>query len=204
MLKTSAIQTAAAMVVAGVLALSLIAVGTGYFPLQGNGLSGATTNRLPLHIWAGQNSPAQIVAKYYYYESEPLILNLNRIKIFGWPLHPSGTFSNFDAARNFTVTANPSSIRIGGPENQNEGATVTYNITAKSGSSGTYEVSLGGTLLPQGIGCESYILLQSGNGVPNYAGVSPCYLVSLGSATNPPYPSGYIFVQILRVTNSTA
>lgn len=155
-----------------------------------------------LHTAPG--SPATLCVAYYYYDTTSTMqLNFNQtLSIFGWPTNRSGQATTFGAGTNFTITSEPGSATIGGPDNLNEGILVTYTITANPGASGTYELNLGGSLLPSMEGCGSELTVVAGSGSPNYMGPSVCITVSSSGGTAP-YPEGYIFVYITGATNST-
>lgn len=150
-------------------------------------------------------SPALLCVAYYYYnDSVPFhLIPATQIRIFGWPLNPSGTFTTFDASSNFTITSSVPSFELGGPTNLNEGREVTYRIQAEPGVNGTFEVGLA-NLLPGGIGCGSDFLLSAGTGVPNYARAELCYLVPFNPSSSLPLTPEYLFVALIGATNSTS
>jgi hypothetical protein len=153
-----------------------------------------------------------ICVRYYYYnETIPLQLNTSSlVKIFGWNLNSSSLSSSksslFIVNSEFTISAQPPNILIGGPENENEGVEVNYTMTANAGASGTYDVSVGQFLLPGGIGCSGQFLIASGTGLPNYGGYSHTLMCAMLPTNNSsfPYAPGFLLVQIIGATNSSA
>ncbi len=206
MRRETQLRNFAPIVLSATIAISVVAISVTYFPLQTNVGSGTSGTASTLNVWAGLHSPARIQVRYYYYGgSGPLEMNFSKmLRIIGWPPYTNGSYTSFDGSSNFTITPNLSTIPMGGPNQINEGTSVVYQILAKVGSSGTYEVNLGGVLLPRGIGCESDLTLQSGNGMPYYQTTSPCSVVSLKSNGSSQYPPGYVFVEILGTTNSSS
>jgi hypothetical protein len=152
---------------------------------------------------AKSGSPALLCVSYYYYGLSPMNLNTTaQLKVFGWPLHPTGTFTTFDASSNFTITSSVPSLELGGPSNLNEGTEVTYTIQAKPGVNGTFEVNLA-NLLPGGIGCDGDFLLSVGSGSPSYARPGLCSLVPYVPSASTPLTPGFLFSAIIGATNST-
>jgi hypothetical protein len=159
---------------------------------------------LAFRLEVNSESAALLCVAYYYYNTS-VSMNLipsSQLRIFGWPIHATGTYSPFDASSNFTIISSASSIDLGGPTALNEGAEVTYRIQAKAGVNGIFEVNVA-NILPGGIGCEGDFLLQAGTGVPSYAAPGLCYLTQYNPTSNSPIPQGYLFVAFIGATNST-
>jgi hypothetical protein len=218
---------AAAAVISILLASSLVFASVSYFPqagaptstvtltqyLQGNYSVVAPTlastpcsmpvksEPMSFTLKADSNHPALLCVAYYFYNDTAPMTLVPQLRIFGWPLHPAGTFSTFDASSNFTVTSSVQSLELGGPARLNEGHEVTFSILAKPGVSGTFEVGVA-NLLPGGIGCDSDFLLSAGTGVPSYVSAGLCYLVQPSNSSTP-LPTGYVFVAFIGAANST-
>ncbi|MDG7015991.1 MAG: hypothetical protein JRM82_01295, partial [Nitrososphaerota archaeon] len=182
-------------------------------------------------LTAGTSSPALLCVRLYYYSAAPLTLNLtSALSIQALQYNANGSVNyprSFSGASNFTVVASQSQLTIGGPDNENEGATVAYGVTANSGSSGTYWLGFGSSgltayaLTPQEpLSCGFYGELVAGSGQPNYArGFNGCitYTTTSESAsatasssaglTVPGIPyslmSGLLYFEIVGVTSST-
>lgn len=154
-------------------------------------------------LQAGSQSPAFLCVQLYYYnQTSTLTLNpLNEIAILGMKTYPNGTGAMFSAISNFTITTSLTSITIGGPSSQNEGATVTYSITPNKGTSGRFALNLG-WLLPGKIECNEEFILLAGNGSPDYTYAGHCSMPTGGSSGSP-YPPGYVFTEVTGATNST-
>ena len=125
---------------------------------------------------------------------------------------------SFNGVSNFTVATSQDEIVLGGPANENEGAVVTYAVTAIAGASGTYQLgflqssSLGTWMLalnPEQ--CAYYGELVAGNGQPNYAQqLGGCitynttyFTTTTVSGITYPLLTNNIYFRILGVTNST-
>jgi hypothetical protein len=133
---------------------------------------------------------------YYYNETAAITYNpLKQISIQGFR---GG--SSYDAT-NFTVSAQPSTITIGGPDNESEGAVIIYTIVGNAGSNGTYNLGFG-LLLPSMTACAQEFLLVSGAGVPNVSFVAGC--IGVGNTSSLPYPPGIPVVGLLGAINGTS
>jgi len=148
-------------------------------------------------------APSLLCVAYYYYSANSTFdLNpISQLRIFGWPLNRTGTYSTFNASSDFIVSSSALSFVLGGASSLNEGKEVTYSILAKPGVNGIFEVDVA-NLLP-GMGCDPDFLLSAGTGVPNYSLPGGCYLVPYNNSTYPLTP-GYLFVAWLGGTNSTS
>jgi len=155
---------------------------------------------------ANSDRPSLVCVAYFFYNSTApfKIRTTNLIGVFGWPLHPTGPFTTFNATSNFTISASPAHLVLGGPTRMNEGVEVTYQIQAEPGVNGTFEAGVSGTLIPQEEGCSSDFLLSAGTGSPSYAGPDMCFLLPPGPSPSQPLPSGYLFTYLIGATNSTS
>jgi hypothetical protein len=101
--------------------------------------------------------------------------------------------------QNFTITAEPSSIVMGGPLNLNEGVTVMYGIAPQAGTTGKYDVTLVGALAmtPSPEYCASSFTISIGTGIPNHStdpGAADCVI----------FPTdGVLISTMVGATNST-
>jgi hypothetical protein len=149
-------------------------------------------------VTAGTTSPAVLCFQLYYYSAAPLTLNLTRalsIEALQYVYNGSvGTPRSFSGAPNFTMSASQSQLVIGGPTNENEGAVVVYNLTAKAGASGDYQLGffsypgLGGDAWMLGsqepLRCGYYGELLAGSGQPDYdQGTGGCITYATTSST---------------------
>jgi len=152
------------------------------------------------------NRPSLVCVAYFFYNSTApfQIQTTNLVGVFGWPLNRTGTFSPFNATSNFTISANPAHLVLGGPTKMEEGVEVTYQIQAEPGVNGTFEAGVSGTLIPQEEGCSSDFLLSAGTGSPSYAGPDMCFLLPPGPSPSQPLPTGYLFTYLIGATNSTS
>lgn len=183
-------------------------------------------------VWkltAGTTQAAVICFQLYYYNSsEPLTLNTTQVlSIQALQYIANGSVNyprSFSGAANFTVTPSQSELTIGGPSNENEGTVIGYAIIAKSGASGSYQLSFTPTasltnwLLTSGepLNCGYYGQLVAGTGQPNYVQPTGCVTyTTTGTATTSSTNShsipgityqlldGDIGFEITDVTNST-
>jgi PQQ-like domain len=183
-------------------------------------------------VTVGTTSPALLCIKLYYYSATPLTVNLTAaLSIQALQYIANGSINyprSFSGASNFTVTASQSQLTMGGPNSENEGATIAYGVTAKSGSSGTYWLSFF-----ESSGLSAYVLdpqepmscafdgeLVAGSGQPDYTqGFNGCITYTTtnqsGSTTSstpsaPTVPGipysltpGNIYFEIVGVASST-
>ena len=206
----------AAILLAVLLALSWAAIVFGFIPNRTTPIvartSIAANCNLPVSsdpysfvLKVGHSSPAYVCANLYYYNlTSPLRLNpATYVQVPG--IHPSadGTLVSFDGTSNFTITSQPTSILIGGPNNTNEGVQVVFNITMKTGASGTYGINFG-ALAPEAVTCGmGDFTLIAGSGSPHYESPSTCYAYPRTGNQAFPYGMGIVFVQVTGATNST-
>jgi hypothetical protein len=183
-------------------------------------------------VTAGTRTPALLCVRLFYYSTTPLTVNLTAaLSIQALQYIANGSVNyprSFSGASNFTVTASQSQLTIGGPNDENEGATIAYGVAAKPGSSGTYWLSF-----LKSSGLSAYVLdpqepiscafdgeLVAGSGQPDYTqGFNGCITYTTtnqsGSTTTSkssapivpgiPYSltTGYIYFEIVGVANST-
>jgi len=187
-------------------------------------------------LTAGAQSPVTICVQLYYYDQNATrILNLtDALSIQALQYLSNGSVDiprSFRGDSNFTVTPSQTLLVLGGPTDENEGTLVGFNITAKPGASGTYQLGflstagLDGYMLLTGQGpesCGAYGQLSAGDGSPNYAQLvvhcityDTSYYVSNSSVatsgstqltiSGSGYPpvNGYLYFRVLGVTNST-
>lgn len=129
---------------------------------------------------------------YYYDPAATYTLNVSRgLGIEGFQYSSDGAFkSAFNGASNFSVISSPETLVIGGPNYEDEGATIAYGLTAKPGASGTYELvlsSLGTTYLGNAV-CGDYGHIVEGAGTPSYLdqGFSGCTATRVSFASGTP------------------
>ena len=176
--------------------------------------SGASSFYLHSVLSVSSSSPAYLCVKFYYYGEEPANINTTaQLQIKGISnsttiFQGQGYFA-FDGSSNFTISASPANITIGGPSNENEGTMVIYTITAKPGASGTYAMDLG-WIAPEIVNCGVEFTLVSGDGSPNYTFEYGCITLSRASTqfanatttTANPYLPGYVFVEPVGAVDS--
>jgi len=184
------------------------------------------------NLTAGTGSPTIICVQLYYHnQNATRILNLtDALSIQALQYVRNGsvlTPRSFRGDSNFTITASQPLIVLGGPADENEGTLIGFNITAKPGASGTYQLGFlstagldGYMLASQGPeSCGDYGQLSAGDGSPNYAQLvvhcitietltSTSYVSTTGSAVvtvsgSGPPPNGYLYFRVVGVTNST-
>ncbi len=136
-----------------------------------------------------------LCVQLYYYSATPLTLNLTgllSIQALQYVYNGSvGTPRSFSGGPNFTVSVSQSQLVIGGPTNENEGTVVAYNLTAKAGASGTYQLGyfLSSSLNSWMLGpqepeqCGYYGQLVAGSGQPNYAQPTGCITYTYTTTT---------------------
>ena len=145
-------------------------------------------------VTASTTYPAFICVQLYYYNSPFAAMTLNltaALSIQG--VQENNPNDVLNGASNFTISASPSQINIGGPKNESEGTIVVYTITENPGASGTYWLGflqssgLSGYLVtPQEpTSCGSYGELIAGSGQPDYAqGLSGCITIPTTTQTS--------------------
>lgn len=181
---------------------------------------------------ASTTRPAMICVQLYYYNQNATrtfdLTNATSIQALQYIRNGSVNIPrSFKGDSNFTVVASQASIVLGGPAYENEGTIVGFNITAKPGASGTYQlgflssVGLDGYLLssqwPES--CGDYGQLAAGDGSPNYAqlsvhcitietSTSTSFVSTVGSANvtvsgSGPPPDGHLYFKVIGVASST-
>ena len=168
------------------------------------------------NVTAGTASPTLICVQLYYYnQNSTRTLNLTyalSIQAIQYVKNGSiGMPRSFDGGSNFTVTASKPLLVLGGPTFENEGEIIGFNITAKPGASGTYQLNLfsssglGAFLLAgqQPESCGDYGQLLAGSGSPNYAQMAiHCVTIATTSvSTGHPHPDGYLYFKVLGVSS---
>jgi hypothetical protein len=161
--------------------------------------SNGTNTGEDLYLAQLSGSTAKLCVRYFYYNtSAPITLDsLGQLTVYA-PVQSSGTLRNADSS--FQVSADMSQIQIGGPQQENEGALVSYTIKSiGSAPSGTYEIALSSRLYPQDIACGDgiYMTLQIGNATNPVVGTSCHY--DPAPQNNP----GVVYSEIAGITNST-
>jgi hypothetical protein len=147
-------------------------------------------------VTVGTASPALLCVQLYYYSNAPLTINLTSalsIQALQYVFNNGvGVSRSFSGASNFTISLSQPELTIGGPSNENEGVVVAYAVTAETGASGTYPLSLflAGGLSEWMFGsqgpesCGSYGQLAAGNGAPNYdQGLGGCITYATGNGS---------------------
>jgi hypothetical protein len=147
-------------------------------------------------VVASTSSPAVLCFQLYYYSATPLTLNLTSalsIQALQYVYNGSvGAPRSFSGAPNFTVSASKSQLVIGGPTNENEGAVIVYNLTARAGASGTYQLGFlpSSSLTTWMVGaqepeqCGYYAGLVAGDGLPNYEQITHCITYSYATTSS--------------------
>jgi hypothetical protein len=163
-------------------------------------------------ILANGSQPAVICFRLYYYNpNATTTLDVGHSLVIEGSL-TAGSF--FSGAANFTVEASQSQLVMGGPGNENEGATVAYAITATRGASGSYELAFSGgdywmSPLQEPEECPYFGELVAGSGQPNYVQPTGCITYAVTSTTytvsGMPYAllGGYVYFQVVSLSNST-
>jgi len=132
-------------------------------------------------VIAGTRTPAIICVQFYYFNSTaPTTLP---ISVMIQAAQPNRAFSGDS---NFTISASENQLVFGGPQEENEGAVVAFAVTAKPGTSGTYELSFSGNYMlasTEPVECPYYGTLVAGNGQPLYVFPTGC-LSYITSGTN--------------------
>jgi len=109
----------------------------------------------------------------------------------------TGLNQTVSVASNFTVQADPDTLVLGGPNNENEGATVVYDISVNGITSGSYIMNIG-WLASTLENCASEYKLVIGSGTPDYyVGGSCTAPLSDHLPTNlEGFVNGFVFVEI--------
>jgi len=163
-------------------------------------------------VTVGTYTPAVVCVQYYYFSSVPRTLETSMM------IQAAQANRSFSGDSNFTVDASANHLVFGGPQDEDEGAVVAYAVTAKPGTSGTYELDFSGSyMLSPGepMECVYYETLIAGSGNPLYVyqyGFGCITYAFTGTATgNLPsiqgiqYPilTNTLFFRIVGVINST-
>ena len=117
-------------------------------------------------------SSVTVCFQIYEFNSTSTV-QLNATALLGISGIPPQGGSEFSALSNFTVSSSPEQVTMGGPDNLNEGVIVSYSITPRPGTSGSYYVGFfdGPAILtsdgPVGSSCgEGRVVV--GDGQPDY------------------------------------
>ena len=163
----------------------------------------------PPTIYTRQNSAALLCVKYYYYSTSSETINTASLLYLDYS---SSNQSALQPNMNFTVSAFPTSLTLGGTSNLNEGALVLYTISTGDTSNGTYILSLNAYLYnpsgPNVEACGGYTTLIVSNSNPNYAfgyhSRDYCSGVYYGSALNSHgFVYGLLTAKVVGVSDST-
>lgn len=159
---------------------------------QSSTFSGA--NGQPYSFKMNQNSDIYICVRLFFYNSTTA--SINPISVISLSeMTNNGEYRN-NAMSNFTVSASPANITIGGPSNANEGAEAIYTIHSNSNSNGTYVLNFGWAFSPRIADCTTSYLLVVGNGIPNYSYYGSCITMTT-TGGNTPLPTGIIFTEVV-------
>ncbi|MHB8566955.1 MAG: hypothetical protein ACYC7D_12290 [Nitrososphaerales archaeon] len=116
-------------------------------------------------VTPGTTSPAVVCVQLYYYSGNSITLNLSdalSIQALQYIMNGSeGIPKYFSGAPNFTVATSQSQLVLGGINNKNEGAIVSFSILANNGASGTYELSFFGSNSPNTVQGYAWMLAPS-------------------------------------------
>ena len=160
-----------------------------------------TLGTVALHV--GVNSPGLLCVRFYYYNrTAPITFDpLKRLYIEGWHGQvPNGVGYSIDVTGNFTISAKPATLTIGGPSNESEGALVVYSIAGKTGTDGTYNLNLG-WIGPRFLNCGHEFDIIVGKGTPDYSFNAGCITSLTWSSF--PYPEGYVVAEVVEMTNAS-
>jgi hypothetical protein len=159
----------------------------------------------------GTSTPTVICVQFYYFNSTTATTLPTSIKI-----EAAQPNRSFGGDSNFTVSASENQLVFGGPESEDEGAVVAFAVTAKPGTSGTYELGFSGNYMlapSEPAECAYYGTLVAGNGHPLYVFPGGCvsYVVSGTATGNLPsipgiqYPvlTNTLYFRVVGVINST-
>ena len=148
----------------------------------------------PFAFNMNQNSDIYVCVRFFFYNSTSTSINPMSVISIN-EMTNNGEYRN-NAISNFTVTASPANITLGGPSNANEGAEAIYTIHANSNSNGTYVMNFGWVFSPRIIDCAVSYLLVVGNGSPDYSYYGGCVTVITTSGSTP-LPQGIIFTEVV-------
>ena len=161
-------------------------------------------------VTAGTNNPAIICVQFYYFSSVPTTLATSMM------IQATQQNRSFSGDSNFTISASENQLVFGGPQNENEGAVVAFAVTAKPGTSGTYELGVSGNYMltpSEPAECAYYGTLVAGDGHPLYVFPEGCLTYNTqgtNTSNSPtiqgvPYPilTNALFFRVVGVVNST-
>ena len=155
-----------------------------------------------LNLKLKQNASLQVCVVYYYYnDSSAYTINLSN-----WQqvIEISSQLRNgsINSSGNFTVTSSIASATLGGPNNEGEGSSVVYTITPKEYGNWTYGFSFG-WLYPSMAACGQDFLLSTGNGSSYPFSGCTSSLSSHYPVNSEGFVNGFLFAEIVGVSNST-
>ena len=159
-------------------------------------------------VYVRQGATAFLCVQYYYYNySSTMSVNTSSIvSLQGYRSVNNSQLLGFDPSPNFTISARPEEITLGGANNLNEGALVLYAIHAKSNSSGTYTFSLLAALYPSMEDCAGFSKIIVGSGSPDYHRFGSCTAPLSGSypLNSEGFIDGFLFAKVVGITNSSS
>ena len=163
-----------------------------------NGLNPPINLKLELK----KNTSLQVCVMYYYYnDSATDTLNFSNwqqlIGISSWLENHA-----INSSGNFTVTPSIASAILGGPNNVGEGTSVVYTITPKVYGNWTYGFSFG-WLYHSEEACGQDFLLSTGNGMSYPFSGCTAPLSSQYPVNSQGFVNGFLFAEIVGVSNST-
>lgn len=140
----------------------------------------------------------------YYYGAKNQSITFNTTAMIevisaGPVVNALGYRSEQNADSDFSITSYPSQISIAGSANESEGTMVSYSISPKAISNGTYVWNIGWVVTPGGqiLNCNPEFILISGNGIPNLSvGNGVCTLAKVLSPNT-------LVAQVVKVVNGT-
>ena len=163
-----------------------------------NGLNPSAYLKLKLE----QNASLQVCVKYYYYNSS----TIETLNFSNWNqlIEISSQLRNgsINSADNFTVTSSLRSATLGGPYNEGEGTSLIYTITPRVYGNRTYGFNFG-WLYPSTEACGQDFLLSTGNGTSYPFTGCTAPLSSICPVNSQGFVSGFLFAEIIGVSNST-
>lgn len=158
-------------------------------------------------IHVQENSTAYLCVRFYYYNPNST-MTVNASDVFGIAGYETinSSFSRgFNASPNFTTSASPGNLTVGGSENLNEGAYVVYAIHANTDSNGTYNYGFQAAYYPSLEDCNGLGEIVVGNGIPNYdVGFGSCTASITSSLNSEGFTNGTLYAEIVGVSNSTS
>jgi len=143
------------------------------------------------------NSSIEVFVRYYFYDSNKTVTisPTNNSLVFIWGGNYSADISTTNP--NFTIReASPNiPLKIGGADDENEGAVVAYEIHSSSNSNGSYALGVY-QLFPEVCNIEFPLIV--GNGSPNYASkmIGGCIV---WTANNPSAVENQLLAQVVGI-----